>query len=620
LKILSLVLLAGFLVAKGPLLLARRELFQLPDARRFGRAFDRIVPAGSVVFATKPLTQLVALFTSSHSIRPFDIERLGVPLREGVNNALDRSVGLYLIDNLGSGKEPDTGNFIPVLREDFDLIPVGRLQAADYNLRPQFGQAVCTVYRIEPWQLAETEVALPIVSAGNDCLLTLYARRLWAPDRGRTRLEAEINGRPLPAAIVDGVNFIPVPKDSLRAPLSRLLLRSDRPLPRLLEAAVQDARADYTVDLGRRAKIPDRYFISDFFDLGFGDGHFRRLEPGRSGSVLVPHLPLPDSVLVGEVEVNSAQAAPRPLRLSIDAGGERPVSFDLSLLDSWRRLVFPLSAVPLRHPLVFTADYPDRPQLGYKEKKRGALMVSVVRILRWFQKAVLPTPERDYYFTACTLRSDPSRPVVEGPCAIFCNGTRISSAVPETVSRLIIPPEIVSPPESFLMPGACPPGEALIGGAPFLLRSSSRLAVDLGADDDWAFVGEGFHSPEWHLGAVPVRWTSETATVHVPLFPQEGKTAVITFRIVPIRPAASLPAHAAARLYLDGKDLGPAGLSASADALSWSVPLDFPKPRVVALTLAVPPWRPLDYQRTTDARLLGLMLDGVEVEYGSKEK
>jgi hypothetical protein len=614
-RALALILLACFLIDKGPRPIVSRRIFQLADAARFGRDVDRIVPKGSVIFATKPLTQLIALFTSSYSIRPFDIERMGESLRDGVNHALARPVGVYLIDHMATGKEADAANFIPVLREDFDLRAVGTLRAKDYNLRPQFGRDVCTIYRIEPWTSRETQISLPIGSTADDCLLTLYARAIWAPDLKRNWVKASLNGRRLGTEIVGGINFIPLPKDLLAAPFSRLVLSSDRPLPRLLEAAVQDVWKPYAVDIGRRAKINDLYFISGFFDLGFGDGHFRRLAPGEAGSVLVPFLPMDDTVLVGEVAVNSAQEQLRPLSLSVSAGGVETASFDLSLLETRKRLVFPLPPGPLRQTLSFIADYPDRPQLGYKEKKRGALQVSEVKIMRWLKKAFLPTPDRGHYFTAFPVCSDPSFPAVTGTCSVLCDGSPIFAASPDTVARFIIPPERVSVPESVLTLASVAGGQALMGERPILLRSAPHLSVAVGTEGDWAFIGEGFHSPEMHMGTLPVRWTSQTASIFVPLFPEQGKAAAVVFHILPIRPAASLPAGAEARLFADGKDLGAVPLSAEVSSLSWKIPLDFPRPQVAALTLAIPPWRPVDYQKTFDGRFLGLMVSGLDLRY-----
>ncbi|MCX6349046.1 MAG: hypothetical protein NTV79_06055 [Candidatus Aureabacteria bacterium] len=632
-RALALVLLACFLIDKGPRLIVSRLIFQLDDAARFGRDVGRIVPKGSVIFATKPLTELIALFTSSYSIRPFDIERMGVSLRDGVNNALHRGVGLYLIDNLGTGKEPDAANFIPVLREDFDLIPVGSLRAEDYNLRPQFGHAVCTLYRIEPWSGTETEVLLPVASTLDDCILTLDARRIWAPDRERERVEVEFNGRPLDARIGDGTNFIRLPKEILAAPTSRLVLRSDRPLPRLMEAVVQDIWANYVMDLGRRAKVPDRYFISDFFDLGFQDSHFRRLTPGQPGKVIVPLFPLPDTRLIGEATVKNAQIEPRPLTLSVAAGGAEIASFDLSFLDDRRRLVFPLPAAPLRETLAFTADYPDNPRLGYREKKLGALQVHEFKIMHWLEKAVLSTPEKAPYFIAFTPRFDPASPSASLAARVMLNGSPIAPAVPEETVRLILFPEQVSPPESILRvvpvdspggivdsPGGIVDvtgGRILIEQRPYLRRPASRLSVDIGSEEDWVFVGEGFYPPELHTGITPVRWTEATAKVFVPLFPEQGKKAKVVFQVIAIRPAASFPSGAQARLYLDGKDLGGVPLSADSSSLAWTIPLDFPRSKVAALTLAVPPWCPADYQKTTDRRSLGVMLAWVEVRYVS---
>ncbi|MCX6348375.1 MAG: hypothetical protein NTV79_02580, partial [Candidatus Aureabacteria bacterium] len=629
-RIFSLVLLACVLIDKGPRLLQRRDLFQLDDAVRFGRDFDRIIPAGSVVFSTKPVTQLISLSTSSYSIRPIEIERTGESLREAVNTALRRGVNLYLIDNLGGPKEKAAADYIPVLLDDFDLTPMGSLKGNDYNLTFHFGQEVCTLYRIEPWSQTTVEIPVHVASLADDCLLTLIARKIWATDRNRQRVDFEFNGHPLAVRIENGANFIHLPKEMLSAPLSRLVLHSDRPLPRSPEAALQSIWADYVVNLGPWAKTPDRSFSGGLFSLGILDLHQRRLSPDQPGFVLIPALPIPDTELIGEVSIKNAQNCTIPLTLSITDDGRDIFFFDLSSLSGWRRLLFRLSPAgqaDVRRMLELLASFPGTAKLSLPDARMGALILSEVRVKRWLQQAFLETPAKDFYYLSFILRSLPatppfsSVPTTAGPCRVFLNGSLLATALPGETVRLILAPGDIARTSNLLEALPDDPGSrVLIERRPYLQRPSSHFLIDVGEQDDWAFIGEGFNDPALRSGKTTARWTDETATVFLPLFPSQGTEAVITLRVIPIRPAISVRKGASVRLFWDGREMGAVPFNPESSAFSWTLPLDFPSPRVSRLFFVFPAERAADFLKTSDYRPGGILADRIEIDYRGTDR
>ncbi|HDL64355.1 MAG TPA: hypothetical protein ENH12_03095, partial [Proteobacteria bacterium] len=65
---LSLIVLVLFIAKYGPAGAGADRLFQLPEARSLGEDIDRVVEEGSVIFATKPAANYIALFSKSYSI------------------------------------------------------------------------------------------------------------------------------------------------------------------------------------------------------------------------------------------------------------------------------------------------------------------------------------------------------------------------------------------------------------------------------------------------------------------------------------------------------------------------------------------------------------------------
>jgi hypothetical protein len=145
---LILIAIVLLMVKYGPGWANSDRIFQLSEARTMGQDIDRVVDKGSVIFATKPMANYLALFSNSYSIRPFEIERIGVKPLVGLRRLLKRGVKLYLADT--SGWKRDATKAIPGFREYFDVVQVGKLAAEKYNLYSNFGKPNYTSTRLSP--------------------------------------------------------------------------------------------------------------------------------------------------------------------------------------------------------------------------------------------------------------------------------------------------------------------------------------------------------------------------------------------------------------------------------------------------------------------------------------
>ena len=614
--LLSLLLLGLFLFKIGPTWFHSGDIFQLPEARRFGRDFDRLVEKGSVVFATKPISQYISLFTRSYGIRPFEMKRVGVDTREGVLKVMDREISLYLIDN--NSWKRDAGKSIPLFREYFDVIPVGKLWADRYNLREKFGRPVCTVYKIEPWSEKEVEFEVRVPSEEEDYILRLNPGHLWNKGTARRRVMVELNGQPLKINLRNNINYLLLPSPLLTAPLSSLRISSDQPLPREMDLRLQDLGSDYRVDLGTQLSFPDKFVRDRFDEARLRDAALVRLGWSKPGAVSVPTVKLPDTELVGEIKVRRVRDFPYPMGLRIILNGEEIADLAIPAKTEWELIRFPLPAEfisSVQSELDFLA-YPRRGnEISVADNISGALFFENVKIKRYLRKTFLPTPDPGPYFLAFPVEPGRGEAECPPPYLVLVNQKQLRSGVEGGVERLILTPaeiscplselEVVSADKSCVVPLA--PG-------PFLRPMEPELVIDIGGEEDWAFIRSGFYERELHLGRTPVRWTEQTARLALPLFPRRGKKLLLSLKV-----AASGPPRrgreTAAVFELNGRRIGEISLKAGEGIYRLPLPLDPEKPQVATLTIRTPPWQPSRYLGTADKRKLGIMLDWLKVGY-----
>lgn len=614
--VLAAAFFAFFLVRFGLPWLRRPPAFQLAQARRLGEDIDSLVPPESVIISTKPIFQYILLFSSSYSIRPFEMGRIGIDARIGFDRLLARGTGLYLLDN--SSYKRDAGKAVPLFGEYYDLTAVGRLPADRYHLDFQFGKPVCTIYRIEPWSEKELEWEFELPEEGSEFLIAFNLRKIHSARRPRRLLEVELNGRLLPGPFFEGMNFLHRRRDEFSSPRSKLTIRSDQPLPRDIALEVKNLFSTYPVDLAGQTGFPNRAAADIFIEARLRDADLVRLDWGDKGLLTVPTITLPDTVLIAEVEVKKAQVLEEPITLRVSLNGEEIARFPLGPGTDWELFRFPLPARLIsasRGELEFTVARPATRSLSLAEENAGALLFQSVTVKRWFESFPLPPAPGPGYFIAFPLAPLPGESCPE-PYRIHLGAQETAAGMGTGVQRLILETEAgVSPPARLTARGGDGSCRLLITRAPFIRSAAGRLRIDIGGEDDWAFLERGFYPPELHLNRTPVRWTKESARIALPLFPRPGREIVVSLGTVKHRPPAVFREKPRVWARLDGEELGGYPLREEDAVYSWTLPPGPAVPRVAIFELGVDPWRPSSYLPTVDHRKLGLMLQWVDLEY-----
>ncbi len=609
---LSLILFFLFLFKFGPGWLESRRPFQLPEAREFGSDIDRLVPEGSVIFATKPISQYIALFSSSYSLRPFEMGRIGIDSRRGFLNLIERGVPLYLLDN--SGRKRDAAKALPLFKEYFDVTPVGRLWGEKYGLKAKFGKPFCTLYRIEPWKVKEVEMEIPVPPGEGERLLILNLGRLRDEEGERERLDLILNGRPLEVEIGNNINYLRVPASLLVSPVSRLKIVSDQPLPREIGFLLQDLYSDYEVELAEQLSFPDSSAADHFDEARLRDGDLVRLNWDRTGSIAIPTVEVAGTGLVGEVRLKKVQELPVPMILKVALNGKMIEEKELPPGVDWEEINFPLPPEAIasnRSGLEFSAFPRGDYRLTPAQKQWGAIFFERVKVKRYYRELELDTPEKDDYFLA--FRFFPEAAL--GAFRVLIDGKEVAASPGGGVERLILGPGEVKAPSSNLR--VVSPGRlraALLAPDPYLQRRGEATVVDIGSEDDWAFLEDGFHGPELRSDGTPVRWTGGTARLYVPLIPRGGEKVSLVLKVVDTGPVRSGPPPEVV-VDLGGKRIGSIALDRGGG--DYDIPLvgETDAPGLALVTVTVPPWQPSRYYGTADKRKLGVMLDRLEVKY-----
>jgi len=620
---LSLIALVLLIAKYGPAWAGSDWLIQLPEASRLGEDIDRVVEEGSVIFATKPAANYIALFSESYSIRPFEMKRVGVDQVEGLNRILDRGVKLYLIDS--SGWKRDATKAIPGFREYYDVIPVGKLDMEEYFLEGSFGKPVCTIYRIKRWSEREVTLEMSVPEEDGDYLLMLNVGKLWgedpAMDQGGVRkwVTLDLNGHILEQRVKNNINFLRIPGALLSSPISKLTIASDSPLPSRIDYRLQPLSGRYVVSLAEQLGFPDRNVPDGFSESRLRDGDLVRLGWNTPGRLSIPTVSIPDTVLMAEVKVKNDRAFPEPVLLKASLNGcdifERAIPPGLG----WQLISIP---IPERYissigsSFELTAVPSEGHQLTAGEERTGSLLFEDIAVVRKLESVLLPT-SADYYFLGFSFQ--PGASGVAGPAdyRIMINGSTVRSGVSPGIHRLILSPDMLAHPESALSVNTgTPGGDGLIDSRILLLPLRDEVTIDLGDETDRMFIEDGFYGPEIHMGHIPVRWTGKAPRLMVPLPPAGTEECYLRIKVVdPGPPRRNGPTIM--KVELDGRSIGSTELKSGENIYSFPIPSDKSGggtlPRLAELTITVPDWSPSQYMGTGDNRLLGVRLDWIKL-------
>lgn len=621
---LCLIILLLFLAKYGPAWASADRLFQLPEARRFGEDIDRVVEKGSIIFATKPAANYLSLFSGSYSIRPFEINRVGVDQVIGLNRLLDRGVGLYLIDS--SGWKRDATKALAGFREYYDVIPVGSFRPGDYFLEENFGKPVCTIYRIQRWLKKEVELEIPVPDVAGDYLLMVNVGRLWGKKSGlkgggeREGVRLAFNNHTLDYRLQNNINFIKIPAAYLVRPVSKLKIASDMPLPSRIDFLLQPATEGYRLDLAEQLKFPDQNAPDGFSESRLRDGDLVRLGWNTSGQVVIPTVIIPDTLLSVEIKVNNDRNFPEPVGLKARLNDRGIFETALPRGLGWQKIEIPLPEQEIyssESKLELTAFPTGGHQLTAGEERTGALLFEEIAVVRKMKSFHFPTPREGYYFLGFSFQ--PNRLIDDCPkdYRIIINGKTIREGVSPGVQRLILSPAEVSPPESILrVVSTVPECDGLIDPALVFLPLGEEVTIDIGASTDLMFIEDGFFDREVHMKRVPVRWTGKTSRLFVPLPSVKEGECYLRLKVVEPGPRRK-KGPTVMEVKLDGRVLGTVELEPGEKIYSFMIPQDITGGKeafyLAELSFNVPDWTPSRYMGTVDNRRLGVMLDWIKL-------
>jgi len=333
---------AASVATVGVLLVSRESgLFQVRDAEEFRRDFEARVPAGAVVFAGKPMHEVLPALTYAYGVRQrnFVREQAGISLAEGVRYYAERFPGTYFLDSADIGSREgydDSGTTREQLLERNDLSPVGEFAAARYHLVAEFGRESVTLSRLDPWRREAVVRRVPAPPGGGG-VLRLNGR--GAPPTGMAA-EVSLGGVVLGTTIAGGLNWFPVPAGVGGGGFGELRVTSAGPLARELDPVWLDADAALVLDAGPAAIPLDTAFLAGDFsaDVTQGSGRSFRGE----GIIRVPVLPQPASLLVVAARFQPASLGDgEVLGLQCSGGGAATV-FALRDGGHWRTVSFPV--------------------------------------------------------------------------------------------------------------------------------------------------------------------------------------------------------------------------------------------------------------------------------------
>jgi len=586
------------------------EAFQLPQARRLGADIDALVPPGSVIFATKPVSEYINLFTRSYSLRPFEMARMRVETRAGIERILERGTGVFLIES--SGWKRDARKAEPSLLYHFDLKEAGAVRGADYNLEKRFGRPVSRIFEVVPWRPGPVSSVLKVPAGDGPWLFSLDARAFNRA--GPRRAEVALGGLRLASSLENGRNFFVVPRGALPGPEAVLTVDASDPVPRDLAPRLQPLDRPWEVDLGAEPDFPGDYARDGFSEARLRDADAVRLWWGQTGRAVVPTPGGSGYELFAVLKLANVRGAPRPAFLRVALNGTPVADLDLSdLARGWReyRVALPSRAlVGLRGVLELTPFVPAGNPISPDENRVGAFLAGGLVVERCPLQLGMALPPGKSSFLAFQVESGEGATVCRPPYVFFVDSDRLGEAPAPGVQRVLLPPGPGGGAflEAFSRQGGC---RVPFSPEYLLVPSAPAFEIDVGGDADWAFAETGFYGAERHLGTETVRWTSGLSRLVVPLFSGMETGGEVRFRAFNLAPPAAGPISVTVRLA--GRVLGTVSPPPGEGVYRFPFSPDGFFPRLAVLEFESSTWRPSDFGGGADDRELGVMLDWIRL-------
>lgn len=587
---------------------AGREGFQLPQAARLGRDIDALAPPGSVILATKPVSQFIELFSSSHSLRPFEMDRMGVETFSGIAAIMARGHGVYLLET--SGWKRDAAKAVNSLKRRFDLVRVGKIRGGDYNLGGRFGRDASVLWRLEPWSRTEVSGRIAVPGEG-PWLLGLDARAFSG------EAAVELGGECLNQRLEPGMNFFPVPRGKLSGSEVEFRVAAAHPLPADLAPRLRPLEEPWPVTITEQPDFPAPFAEDGFAESRLRDVNLSRNWWNRPGKILIP-TPEGEGEDMAVLLRLAPASGPRKggAGLKVFFNGVETADLDLSGLRGWGeyRVHLPRHlARGDRGELELVAYTPEGSPPSAGEERIGAFLFDDVLIERRPRRLEVDWPASAPSFLA--FRLDPARGQGSAgpPYVFYLDGQETGRSQREGVQRLVLPPGPGRPAALEVFSLAASRAAPITAGA-VSRPGNETLRVELGTPGDWAFVENGFYPGELFAGRLPVRWSARRAVLVVPVFPDRCRQGEVVLRALDLAPPEAPAREAAVRL--EGVELGRFRIRSGQNEYRIPFVLAPGAPRLAELEIEAETWRPADYPGGRDGRSLGLMLAEVVLACG----
>ncbi|MEA1928833.1 MAG: hypothetical protein U9N73_11565, partial [Candidatus Auribacterota bacterium] len=149
-------------------------------------------------------------------------------------------------------------------------------------------------------------------------------------------------------------------------------------------------------------------------------------------------------------------------------------------------------------------------------------------------------------------------------------------------------------------------------------NNKDEVMVDIGTPRDRDFIVSGVHFREKHLNKTPVRWTTGTAILRLPIFPKKGKTPFLNIKILDTGPERK-SFDGAITVTINGNEVACTRLDQGEHSYQIKLsPGAVREPELALITITSQPWQPDQIIESKDTRMLGVMLDRIRLKYEYK--
>ncbi len=312
-SIMMFLLFLFLLIKVIPMMQARN--FQLRELRHLRAEIEKYTSPGSLVLSTRYLKQNIDMYMHCFSL---NYTQLAAPWRLPPERALqmvmNAGVPVFYLDNRGYR---DAEEYLPALRENFQVTPVKRWTSEELGIRRKYfsERPYLQLYRVLPWQEKEVSLSFPAITV-RDRILAVDLHSLWK-DHARKEVRVFLNGFPMTGKLLDGVNFIYLDRQMMSGDEATLQFVSDRGLPANIPVLLSaDPAEGVWIDLGKNVEPPDAFFQDGRLFNTSRSGRYRTM--GERAALRIPTCQVPGRVPYLRMKVRNNLGKLSPVYLNLD--------------------------------------------------------------------------------------------------------------------------------------------------------------------------------------------------------------------------------------------------------------------------------------------------------------